>query len=203
MTSAAISPAGTLRLGAVYARRDPAWSAFFPAELPEDWRPAYYAHQWGHWLLPAEDWDYWVGRVRAGEALCAQLHWFFRVPDAGKNVLADMQCLVEGLGGDPVYFLGSATGHHLPLLAPLRPHGAGASGIWPFPRRWVAGFADADRVVVEIAGLETTNLRRLRAELAEDVAALPQRAERFLFLQAGPQTLENARIIARLSGWMG
>jgi len=196
----------SLRLAAVHDDADPAWKAFYPEDLPEDWRFAYYGNYWKDLLIPACEW----------ERFTLDSHWIRDLPDALRLYFEVPDELAEP--GDPCARLAAALGPRLGGLlvadpsvlpagvlppvqllvrAPKQPagNGVGASG----------AFANATSVVVVLTPEPGLGPAGWRALLEAVHAWLPPAREAIVFLRAGPGELETAETILRLSGlaWQG
>jgi hypothetical protein len=190
------SPA-RLRLAAVQDTTSPVWQSFYPEDLPADWALAYYGHFWRELLVPADDWTTWVEDPQRLDEVPAEMRVYFLVPDgAGPHCAELASRLGERLGG----FLFPTPGAGTP--APLRssqrfdrmrdPVVAGA--------RSAQAFASGQRTVLVLEPETGLDLRQWRALLEALHAASTPGEETLIFLHAGPDELEQAQTILRLSG---
>ncbi|MCA1790371.1 MAG: hypothetical protein LC667_11110 [Thioalkalivibrio sp.] len=196
----------SLRLAAVHNDADPAWKAFYPEDLPEDWRLAYYAHYWKDLLIPAGEWERFTLDLNWIRDLPDALRLYFEVPDdlaePGDTCARLAASLGPRLGGlmmaDP-----------LELPAGILPPGS-LLGRAPGPPtndgiRASSAFANETSVVLVLAPEPGLGPREWRALLEAVPACLPAALETIVFLRAGPRELETAGTILRLSGmaWKG
>jgi hypothetical protein len=198
--------AHSLRLAAVHDAADPAWKSFYPEDLPEDWRLAYYGNYWKDLLIPADEWEDFVLDSRWIADLPDTLRLYFEVP--------------EGLAapGDPCARLAASLGPRLGgimMADPSRlPAGALPPGVLlgraPGPPAIEgvsasAAFANETSVALVLAPEPGLGPPGWRALLEAVHACLPAAREAIVFLRAAPRELETADTILRLSGlaWRG
>ena len=192
------SSGAALRLGAVRDDASPAWQAFYPEGLPDDWRFPFYAHYWKDLLVPSRDWARFVADPGWFDAAPEDLRLYFEVPASEQEASCAMQALSDVLGARLGGFLlereelsASATsGGRVFARAQLPPmpgalYAAGYAG--------EAGFV---RVVEPRPGLSLRDRRELLEAL---VRAMPD-CRQTLFLRGGPGELEEAETIMRLAG---
>jgi hypothetical protein len=196
----------SLRLAAVHDDADPAWKAFYPEDLPEDWRLAYYGNYWKDLLIPAEEWGYFVLDSSWIAELPDSLRLYFEVPEGlpapgdtcarlaaslgprlGGIIMADPSRLPAGTL-PPGRLLGRAPG-------PPAIKGVSASAV----------FANETSVVLVLVPESCLGPPGWRVLLEAVHACLPAAREAIVFLRAGPRELETAETILRLSGlaWQG
>ena len=191
----------SLRLAAVHDDADPAWKAFYPEELPEDWRLAYYGNYWKDLLIPAREW----------ERFTLDLHWVRDLPDALRLYFEVPGDLAEP--GDPCARLAAALGPQLGGLLVADPSVLPAGALPPgqllarapgLPAGngigASAAFANATSVVLVLTPEPGLGPPGWRALLEAVHACLPAAREAIVFLRAGPGELETAETILRLSG---
>jgi hypothetical protein len=196
----------SLRLAAVHEDADPAWKAFYPKDLPEDWRLAYYGNYWKDLLIPAHEWEGfsldfdWIAELPDG------LRLYFEVPDEiaepGDACVRLAASLGPRLGGmlvtdSSVLPAGAVAPERLLERAPGPPAIEGVSAS--------AAFANETSVVLVLAPEPGLGPAGWRALLEAVPACLPAAREAIVFLRAGPRELETADTILRLSGlaWQG
>ena len=168
-------PDAPLRIGA----RDwmhPGWAeAFYPDDLPEEWRLGYYANEFSTVLVPAERW-----LAADGAEL---VEWADEVHEGFRFVL---EC--GGVSAERLATIREALGERL---------GGWADGeaIWR-PGEAVAG------VRVGLLPPGSHGPRRLREWLEPFVAQAPEGA-RYLFLGGAPPDAETLRALVTLRDLMG
>jgi hypothetical protein len=190
-----------LRVAAVHDEASPAWRAFYPGDLPEDWRLAYYGHYWKDLLIPSGAW----------EGFTADSGWIGELPDAMRLYFE----LPEGLS--------EAAGACARLVAALGPRLGGV--LVPDPASLPAGAVSPDQLFVPVpdppvpegtvvaAAFRSPAAFVLvleprpdlgpsgwRALLESAHARLSDVGDIILFLRTGPQELETAETILRLTG---
>jgi hypothetical protein len=181
-----------LRLAPVWSGDPLQWPAFFPDELPEDWRLAYCAQFW-----PALCWS--GGPARLLEFLGAQNPaegLRFYVEDPGPEWRQPLlEALGPALGGLLLPTNGLQAVQGLPEDqgfreedAPDLPHAAGA-----------LSHAGPGGRVLRIRPLPGLGLREWRALLEAAVRSLPD-ARQPLFLEATPGEIEQGETLLRLAG---
>jgi hypothetical protein len=192
------SDGAALRLGAVRDDASPAWDAFYPEGLPDDWRLPFYAHYWKDLLVPSRDWTRFVSAPGWLDEAPEDLRLYFEVPASEQEVNFAMQALADVLGTRLGGFLleredlaaNATLGGRVFARAPFPPmpgalYAAGYAG--------EAGFV---RVVEPRPGLSLRDRRELLEAL---VRAMPD-CRQPLFLHCGPGELEEAETILRLAG---
>jgi hypothetical protein len=187
-----------MRVGAVWDDASSDWAAFFPEDLPEDWRLPFYAHYWKVLLLPSKDWARMHSDPLWLSDLPEDLNLYFEIPPSGRGSGALMATLTERLGLRLGGFLvGSAD---CPVPSVSREY---LFARVPFPSvpgalraTAYAGDTGAVCIVEPQPGLA---LRDRRALLEALVQALPGSA-RTLFLKCDPKALEDSETILRLIG---
>lgn len=189
-----------LRLAAVYDVSSPAWAAFYPEGLPEDWRLAYYGHSWKAVLVAAA--DGMPGPVCADELaeFPDDLQVYFEVPavapaDSETTASALIALLGDRLGG---FLVSTAT--------PWRPAGIRAEQLfWPRPAPVLEGirtlrcFANPAAVLLVLEPEPGLGLKAWRALLESLRDQVPD-SNVLVFLRAGPREIEDAETILRLTG---
>jgi hypothetical protein len=196
----------SLRVAAVHDDADPAWKAFYPEDLPEDWRLAYYGNYWKDLLIPACEWERFTLDSNWTRDLPDALRLYFEVPDE----------LAEP--GDPCARLAAALGPQLGGLLVADPSALPAGALPPgrllgrAPGLPVgngivacAAFANETSVVLVLTPEPGLGPPGWRALLEAVHACLPAARDAIVFLRAGPRELETAETILRLSGlaWKG
>jgi hypothetical protein len=195
------SPSRGLRVAAVHDAASPAWQTFYPEDLPEDWRLAYYGHYWKDLLIPAREWggftaDFgWVGE------LPDTLRLYFEIPEGLREAAEDCARLVAALGPRLGGVLVSATAS-LPagvvppglLFAPV-PHPSLPDGVVA-----ASAFRSPSSFVLVLEPRHDLGPRGWRALLESTHARLPDVGDAIVFLRTGPQELETAGTILRLTG---
>nr|WP_296748061.1 hypothetical protein [Thioalkalivibrio sp.] len=191
----------SLRLAAVHDDADPAWKAFYPEDLPEDWRLAYYGNYWRDLLIPAGEWERVTLDSSWTSDLPETLQLYFEVPDE----------LAEP--GDPCARLAAALGPRLGGFLVAQP-AVLAAGDRP-PGQWLARapglpagngieasavFANETSVALVLTPEPGLGPPGWRALLEAVHACLPAAREAIVFLRAGPRELETAETILRLTG---
>ncbi|TVP78838.1 hypothetical protein [Thioalkalivibrio sp.] len=196
----------SLRVGAVHDDADPAWKAFYPEDLPEDWRLAYYGNYWKDLLIPAGEW----------EQFTLDSNWIRDLPDALRLYFEVPDDLAEP--GDPCARLAAALGPRLGGLLMVDPSVLPA-GVLP-PGQFLGrapGLPASDGIAASAAFVNETSVVLVltpepglgppgwRSLLEAAHACLPAAREAIAFLRAGPRELELAETILRLSGlaWRG
>jgi hypothetical protein len=191
----------SLRLAAVHDDADPAWEAFYPEDLPEDWRLAYYGNYWKDLLIPAGEWERFALDSDWISDLPDALRLYFEVPDAlaapGDPCARLAASLGPQLGGvllaDPsVLPAGALPSGQLLVRAPGLPAGNGIAASEAFTNE-----TSVVLVLTPEPGLGPPGWRTL---LEAVHASLPAAREAVVFLRAGPRELEMAETILRLSG---
>lgn len=185
-----------LRLAAVHDGTSPAWQSFYPEGLPEDWRLAYYAHQWKDLLFPAAEWA----------LRCRDLGWIGEIPDGMRVYLEpaprpDGACaaLVEALGhrlgglleADPARTWPPAVAGRVLRSAPLPKIDGVRTGAC------FAGAGERALVLEPEAGLGPRQWRALLESLHASMAA---GQDAVAFFRVSPAELEQAVTILRLAG---
>ncbi|GAB6041749.1 hypothetical protein [Endothiovibrio diazotrophicus] len=166
---------GPLRIGA-RDWRHPAWrGTFYPDDLPEEWRLAYYANEFATLLVPAQGWIDTTQENLAGWA--EEVHGDFRfVLEVDGAPAAQRRAAAAALGGRFGGFVATAAlwrpgRHPAPLragLLPAGPHGP----------------------------------RALRGMVEPFIAQAPE-GERFLFLEGTPPDHETLRTLVTLRDLLG
>lgn len=196
----------SLRLAAVHDDADPAWKAFYPEDLPEDWRLAYYGNYWKDLLIPAGEWERFTLDSEWIRDLPDALRLYFEVPDA----LAEPGDACAGLAAS----LGPRLGGMLVRDSSVLPDGAVPPGLvlgrapGPPAIQGVSAssvFANGTSFVLMLAPEPGLGPPGWRALLEAVHACLPAAREAIVFLRAGPGELETAETILRLTGlaWRG
>ena len=193
------SGSAALRLGAVRDDTSPAWDAFYPEGLPDDWRLPFYAHHWKDLLVPSRDWSRFLSDPGSFDEAPEDLRLYFEVPPSEQEANSAMQSLADVLGKRLGGFLvergdlsvDSALGGRVFPRAPFpsMPGALYAAGY--------AGEAGFVRVVEPRPGLSLRDRRELLETL---VRAMPADCRQPLFLRCGPGELEEAETILRLAG---
>ncbi len=192
------SGGATLCLGAVRDDASPAWTAFYPDDLPEDWRLPYYAHYWKNLLVPSRDWAWQVSARGWLDEVPEDLSLYFEVPSSVREANSVMQTLAQALGARLGGFL--LDDDQLPLDPGLRAYAFTGVPFPPVPgARDVAAYAGMAGSVLVAEPQPGLSLRHRREMLERMTRALPDR-RRFLFLRCGPGELEEAETILRLGG---
>lgn len=198
MTSAVAE--GSLHLAAAYDEDAPAWQDFYPDDLPEDWRLAYYAHYWRNILIPASAWARFTANTDWVTDVPDTLRMYFEIP-VDEVPASDVLLRLASLLGPR---LGGVLGDGGPE-APAEPL---LQGRWfvPVPVPAVAGvdaaaaFATHGSMVLWLRPESGLALPRWRALLEQIHASADGSASMLVFLGVGPQELEAAETILRLSG---
>lgn len=196
----------SLRLAAVHNDTDPAWVNFYPEDLPEDWRLAYYGHHWKDLLIPADEWENFALDSAWIADLPDTLRLYFEVPE---GLAAPGEACVR-LAVD----LGPRLGGMLVADPSVLPAGAVPPGLvlGRAPRQQTINrvsaseaFANEALVVLVLEPERGLGPPGWRALLEAVHARLPAAKEAIVFLDASPGDLETAEAILRLSGlaWMG
>ena len=202
----AAAPGHSLRLAAVHDDADPAWKAFYPEDLPEDWRLAYYGNYWKDLLISAGEWERFTLDSSWIRDLPDALRLYFEVPDELAEPGDRCACLAAALGPRLGGFL-VADPSLLPagVVAPGQlleraPGLAAGTGLGAS-----AAFANATSVALVLTPEPGLGPAGWRALLEAVHACLPAAREAIVFLRAGPGELETAETILRLSGlaWQG
>jgi len=196
----------SLRVAAVHDDADPAWKAFYPEDLPEDWRLAYYGNEWKDLLIPACEWERFTLDSNWIRDLPDALRLYFEVPDE----------LAEP--GDPCGRLAAALGPRLGGLLVADPLVLPAGVVAPRQLLgWAPGLQAGNGIAASAAFANETSVVLVltpepglgppgwRALLEAVHACLPAARDAIVFLRAGPRELETAETILRLSGlaWQG
>ena len=196
----------SLRVAAVHDDADPAWKAFYPEDLPEDWRLAYYGNEWKDLLIPACEWERFTLDSNWIRDLPDALRLYFEVPDE----------LAEP--GDPCARLAAALGPRLGGLLVADPLVLPAGVVAPGQLLgWAPGLQAGNGIAASAAFANETSVVLVltpepglgppgwRALLEAVHACLPAARDAIVFLRAGPRELETAETILRLSGlaWQG
>lgn len=191
------APYGRLRLAAVHDPASAAWRSFFPEDLPEDWRLAYYAHFWPELLLPASEWSAWIEDPRWVDEAPEEIRLYFEVPAGAADVATELASrLGNRLGGllfpDPEAYEASdprstSVFHRLddPLLPGLRSAQA---------------FGNEAATVLVLEPEAGLDLRQWRTLLEAIHAATVQADAALAFMHATPEELDQAQTLLRLSG---
>lgn len=172
-------------LGSVGWERADWVGAYYPADLPPDWRLAYYANDAGCVLLPSEVWL--AAGAAAREALDEapeELTFFLLLPGQGDSRLRSG---LSAFGGRRVVLLGDT--------------GVAAPGEWPLwtaqgPDTWVD---DDSGACLARWWLESADLRQLRQRaesLPASLAALVIDGP-----AASPAVVPELRQLLELMGW--
>lgn len=196
----------SLRLAAVHEDADPAWEAFYPEDLPEDWRLAYYGNYWKDLLIPAHEWEDFSLDSNWIAELPDALRLYFEVPegltapgDTCARLAASLGPRLAGMlvTDSSVLPAGAVPPEGLLERAPGLPAIEGVSTS--------AAFANETSVVLVLAPEPGLGPAGWRVLLEGVHACLPAAREAVVFLRAGPQALETADTILRLSGlaWQG
>ena len=197
----------SLRLAAVHDDADPAWKAFYPEDLPEEWRLAYYGNYWKDLLIPAREW----------ERFTLDSEWIRDLPDALMRLYFEVPAKLAGPGdacAGLAASLGPRLGGILVTDSSVLPEGAVPPGLVlgraPGPRAIqgvsaCAAFANEASFVLVLAPEPGLGPPGWRALLEAVPACLPAAREAIIFLRAGPGELETAETILRLTGlaWRG
>jgi hypothetical protein len=190
----------TLRLGAVRDDASPAWMAFYPEGLPEDWRLPFYAHYWKDLLVPSGEWVRLLSDPGWLDGVPDDLALYFEVPSFLSEAGAAMQTLAEALGTQ----LGGFLLDHDAVST--RPGLIGPRFVRvPFPSMpgalAVAAYAGKTGSVLVVEPRPGLSLRLRRDLLEALVRAMPDHRQR-LFLRGSPVELEDAETILRLAGFI-
>ncbi len=190
----------SLRLAAVYDEASPAWQDFYPEDLPDDWRFAYFAHFWPNLLIPAGAWERFASSIDWVTEVPDTLRLYFEIPDVPKPANEVLPRLASALGSRLGGIL-CADCTEPPADPHIRQH-------WfvPVPVPAVAGVEEATAFAA--AGLKVFRLRpepglslpRWRSLLEQVHASTGGLLAALVFLEVGPRELETAETILRLSG---
>jgi hypothetical protein len=195
----------SLRLAAVHDDASPAWRAFYPEDLPQDWRLAFYAHYWKDLLIPACEWGSFTADSGWIKELPDTLRLYFEIPEG-----------VPGTGGICTRLAGELGPRLGGILVPdpgSLPAGAAPPGLLclpvqdpPLPDGAVAAvaFSNQDSFLLVLEPETGLGLPGWRSLLESAHACLPDVRNAVVFLRTGPQELETAGTILRLTGlaWM-
>lgn len=190
-----------LRVAAVHDEASPAWRAFYPADLPEDWRLAYYGHYWKDLLIPAGAWQRFTADLGWIAELPDALRLYFELPEGLSDAAGVCARLVAALGprlgGVLVPDSASLPAGAVPpelLLAPVPD--------LPVPEGTVAAaaFRSPAAFVLVLEPRPDLGPSGWRALLESAHACLPDVRDAVIFLRTGPQQLETAETILRLTG---
>lgn len=192
------SGGATLRLGAVWDDTSPAWTAFYPDGLPEDWRLPYYAQYWKDLLVPSLHWARHVSDQVWLDEVPEDLSLYFEVPSSVRRANSAMQALAEVLGTRLGGFL--LDHDDLPVDPGLSAYAFTGAPFPPMPgARGVAAYVGKAGSVLVVEPQPGLSLRH-RRELLETLArTMPDRSQP-LFLRCGPGELEEAETMLRLAG---
>ncbi len=189
-----------LRLAAVYDVSSPAWQAFYPEGLPEDWRLAYYGHYWKAVLVAAADGI--PGPVRTNELaeLSADFRVYFEMPAVAP---ADSETTASALSAQ----MGDRLGGFLVSTAtPWRPAGIRAEQLFlPRPAPVLEGirtlrcFGSPVAIMLVLEPEPGLGLKAWRA-LLESLRDQVPNSNMLVFLRAAPREIEDAETILRLTG---
>ena len=192
------SGGATLRLGAVWDDTSPAWTAFYPDGLPEDWRLPYYAQYWKDLLVPSRDWARHVSDRGWLDEVPEDLSLYFEVPSSARGANSAMQTLAQALGTRLGGFL--LDHDDLPVDPGLCAYAFTGAPFPPMPgARDVAAYAGTAGSVLVAEPQPGLSLRHRREMLEMMTRAMPDRGQS-LFLRCGPGELEEAETILRLGG---
>ncbi len=186
----------------------PAWvTDYYPADLPEDWRLAYYGNEFRCVLVPAEAVDRagvetvsrWCREVPEAFRFYFELEDAFTERDERRLVLDAVARRLGGfvLEGSPerTPCVQRALNARFPDAAVVR-RGAPAG-----PHRlWMPGVSGPTGPVGMVRWDEPPQPAELRAQIECFVAATG-RTGGVLFIRGGPETLEMARTVVELLGW--
>ncbi len=188
---------GRLRLAPVQDAASPAWQSFYPEDLPADWVLAYYAHFWRELLVPAGNWETWVEDPRWLDEAPEELRLYFQVPEgAGGDCPGLASRLGTRLGG--FLFPGAAPEPTAELQPP--------QVFRPMPDPVVVGarhahaFTNGRDTVLVLEPEVDLDLRQWRALIEALHAVSTSGRGTLAFLHAGPDEIEQAQTILRLSG---
>jgi hypothetical protein len=192
------SEGAELRLGAVRDDASPAWAAFYPEGLPDDWRLPFYAHYWKDLLVLSRDWTRFVSAPGWLDEAPEDLRLYIEVPASEQEVNFAMQALADALGTRLGGFL--LERENLAANATL---GGRVFARAPFPPMpgalYAAGYAGEAGFVRVVEPRPGLSLRDRRELLEALVRAMPD-CRQPLFLHCGPGELEEAETILRLAG---
>lgn len=198
MTSAVAK--GSLHLAAAYDEDAPAWQDFYPDDLPEDWRLAYYAHYWRNILIPASAWARFTTNTDWVTEVPDTLRMYFEIP-VDEVPTSDVLVRLSSLLGPRLGGVLDAGERESPAQTLLQ-------GRWfvPVPAPEVAGvddaaaFATRGAMVLWLRPVPGLSLPGWRALLEQIHTSADGSASMLVFLQVGPRELEAAETILRLGG---
>jgi len=189
----------------------PAWIAgFYPADLPVEWRLAYYANEFGTVLVPGEllvseatsGLRTWCGEVSGRFGFFVELKPFSVKDLEGQRILTGLDALGASLRGLVL--------HPMPREADLaavlrdrypgRALVSGRAGESGLPPLWRPGIAHAAGPV-GLARFDAPPQAMVLRGLLESFMAASSGPERALFLDAPYETLKTTRTIAHLLGY--
>ncbi len=186
----------------------PDWlGGYYPPDLPEDWRLAYYANEYRAVLVPApvldragvESVSRWCGEVPE------RFRFYFELEDAFTE-RDDRRLLLDAAAGCLGGFVLEASPERAPCIERALVRRFPATdvvrrGAPPGVHRlWMPGVSGPTGPVGLVRWPEPPQPAELRAQLEGFVAASGGGGT--LFLDAGPEVLERARDLLLVMGWL-
>ncbi len=196
-----------MEVGAVGWER-PDWvRGYYPVDLPEDWRLAYYGNEYRVVLVPAPAIAHagvqavarWCAEVPEGFRFYFELEDTFTERDERRRLLEALACRLGGfvLQGSP-----ERTPCAQRVLSDRFPDAAVVRRGAPpgVHRLWIPGASAPTGSVGLVRWSQTPEPAELRAQI-ESFAAASTGEDAVLFIDAAPEVLEMGRTVIDLLGW--
>ena len=191
------APSSRFRLAAIQDHASPAWKSFYPEDLPSDWVLAYYAHFWRELLVPAHAWQTWLEDRRWLDEAPEGLRLYFQVPDGcGNEGLELASRFGARLGG---LLFPDAAADVPAQVQPSRVFRRMPDPVFADVRCALA-FACGQATVLVLDPETGLDPRQWRGLLEAVHAATASARDALVFLRTGPDELDQAQTILRLSG---